>query len=62
MLFADLIACVFGVCGVNWLDMLLGRLLGGVGVRSEILSFESTRSGSIGTRLVAAKLFRIVCC
>jgi hypothetical protein len=42
---------------VNWLDLLLGRLLGGEGVRREILSFESTLSTSTGTRLLAAKLF-----
>jgi hypothetical protein len=42
---------------VNWLDLLLGRLLGGEGVRREILSFESTLSISTGTRLLAAKLF-----
>jgi hypothetical protein len=42
---------------VNWLDRLLGRLLGGDGVRREILSFESTVSASIGTGSLAAKLF-----
>ena len=45
---------------MNWLDLLLGRLLRGVGVRGEILSFESTLSASTGTGLVAIKLFRII--
>jgi hypothetical protein len=48
---------VLGVLGVNWLELVLGRLLGGDGVRREILSFESTLSASIGTRPLAAKLF-----
>jgi hypothetical protein len=51
---------VLGVFGVNWLDLLLGRLLGGVGVRREILSLLSTLSVSNGTRPLAAKLFLIV--
>jgi hypothetical protein len=42
---------------VNWLDLLLDRLLSGDGVRREILSFESTLSVSTGTRPLAAKLF-----
>jgi hypothetical protein len=42
---------------VNWLDLLLGRIDGGEGVRREILSFERTFSASIGTRPLAAKLF-----
>jgi hypothetical protein len=42
---------------VNWLYLLFGRLLSGVGIRREILSFESTLSVSTGTRLLAAKLF-----
>jgi hypothetical protein len=45
---------------VNWLDRLLGRLLGGDGVRREILSFESILPASIGTGPLAAKLFCIV--
>jgi hypothetical protein len=45
---------------VNSLDLLLGRLLGGVGVRREILSLLSTLSLSNGTRPLAAKLFLIV--
>jgi hypothetical protein len=48
---------VLGVFGVNWLDLLIGRLPGGVGVRREILSFESTLSVSTSTRPLAAKLF-----
>jgi hypothetical protein len=48
---------VLGVFGVNWLDLLLGRLLGGVGVRREIFSLERTLSASIGTKPLAAKLF-----
>jgi hypothetical protein len=47
--------------GVNWIDLLLGRLFGwlfgGDGVCREILSFESTLSASIGTRPLAAKQF-----
>jgi hypothetical protein len=46
---------------VNWLDLLLGRLAGGVGVQSEIFSFDITRSGSNGVIPVAAKLVWIVC-
>jgi hypothetical protein len=42
---------------VNWLDLLLGRLLGGVGVRREIFSLERTLSASTGFRPVAIKLF-----
>jgi hypothetical protein len=48
---------VLGGFGVNWLDMLLGQLLGGVGVRREILSFESTLSASTSPKPLAAKLF-----
>jgi hypothetical protein len=48
---------VLGVSVVNWLDGLLSWLLGGNGVRGEILSFESTLSVSISTRPLAAKLF-----
>jgi hypothetical protein len=51
---------VLGVFGVNWLDLLLRRLLSGVGVRREILSLLSTLSVSNSTRLLAAKLFLIV--
>ena len=51
---------VLGVFGVNWLDLLLGRLVSGVGVRREILSLLSTLSASNGTRPLAAKLFLIV--
>jgi hypothetical protein len=42
---------------MNWLELVLGRLSGGVGVRREIFSLESTLSASIGTKPVAAKLF-----
>lgn len=48
---------VFGVFGEKMLDLLLGLLPGGVGVRSDILSLERTRSALIGTRPAAAKLF-----
>ena len=41
---------------MNWLDLLLGRLPGGVGVLSEIFSFDSTRSGLNGVIPAAAKL------
>jgi hypothetical protein len=41
---------------VKWLDLLLSRLDGGGGVRSDILSLESTRLASTGTIPVAAKL------
>jgi hypothetical protein len=51
---------VLGVFGVNWLDLLLGRLLSGVGVRREILSLLSTLSASNSTRPLATKLFLIV--
>jgi hypothetical protein len=39
---------------VNWLDLLLG----GVGVRRELVRLESTPSAFIGTIPVAAKLRR----
>jgi hypothetical protein len=45
---------------VNWLELVElvpGRLSGGVGVRREIFSLESTLSVSISTKPVAAKLF-----
>jgi hypothetical protein len=45
---------------VNSLDLLVSRLLGGDGVRREILSLLSTLSGSNSTRPLAAKLFLIV--
>jgi hypothetical protein len=45
---------------VNSLDLLLSRLLGGVGVRREILSLLSTLLVSNSTRLLATKLFLIV--
>jgi hypothetical protein len=45
---------------VNSLDLLLSRLLGGVGVRREILSLLSTLSASNSTRPLATKLFLIV--
>jgi hypothetical protein len=45
---------------MNSLDLLFGRLLGGVGVRREILSLLSTLLASNGTRPLAAKLFLIV--
>lgn len=35
-------------------------MFGGVGVRSEMITLENTRSRSIRVRPVAAKLFRIV--
>ena len=41
---------------MNWLDLLLGRLPGGVSVLSEIFSFDSIRSGLNGVILVVAKL------
>ncbi len=41
---------------MNWLDLLLSRVPGGVSVESEIFSFDSTRSGSNGVILIAAKL------
>jgi hypothetical protein len=46
---------------VNWLDLLLSRLDSGDGVFSEIFSLDSTRSGSISVRPVAAKLDWIIC-
>ncbi len=46
---------------MNWLDLLLGRLAGGVDVLSEIFSFDSIRSRSISVRPVAANLVWIVC-
>ena len=46
---------------MNWLDLLLSRLPGGVGVLSEIFSLDSTRFGSNGVRPVAAKLDWIIC-
>jgi hypothetical protein len=45
---------------VNSLDLLLGRLLGGVRVRREILSLLSTLLASNSTRPLATKLFLIV--
>jgi hypothetical protein len=45
---------------VNWLDLLLGRLNSGEGVRSDILSLESTLSALTGIIPVAAKLFRTI--
>jgi hypothetical protein len=48
---------VLGVFGVNWLELVLSRLSGGVGVRREILSFKSTLSASTGTKPLATKLF-----
>jgi hypothetical protein len=48
---------VLGVFGVNWLDLLLGLLFGGVGVCREIFSLKRTFSGSIGFILVVMKLF-----
>ena len=46
-----------GVLGVKTLDLLLGQLPGGVGIREDIFNFESTRSALTGTKPVAAKLF-----
>jgi hypothetical protein len=53
-------AIVAGVCGWYTLDLLDGRLGTGVGVRSDILSFESIASASNGTNPAALKLFWIV--
>jgi len=51
---------VLGAFGVIWLDLLLGLLLAGVGVRIEILSFESTLSVLTDTRPLAVKLFWMI--
>ena len=54
---------VYSVVGTKALLLLLGLLVvvvGSVGVRSDILSFNRTRSVSSGTRPALAKLDRIV--
>jgi len=48
---------VLDISGINWLDLLFGRLFGNIDIRRKILSFENIFSLSIDTRSLAAKLF-----
>ena len=51
---------VFGICGINLLNLLFDRLLDSDRVCSEILSLLSIFLEFNNTRLFAAKLFLII--